>query len=164
MSRQLSCRGMCKIWTWLGHPCSLKNNTDFLKIWIMSSLTFCKMGSFPGTVRIRCTDLLKRFYRTNGDSSAIIENSISSFIPRTHLYVNKGLDVIAKRNTLFSLVKASYFFIVKCRNKNIDEFCLECSCSCHITLFGHHNYAIIIICINCCRTWYFTGTPETGFK
>ena len=38
MSRQLSCRDMCKIVTWTNNYFSRKCNLDFYKIWIMSPL------------------------------------------------------------------------------------------------------------------------------
>ena len=40
MSRQLSCRDMCKIVTWFDHSFLSKTNINFDKILIMSSKTF----------------------------------------------------------------------------------------------------------------------------
>ena len=50
MSRQLSCHGMCKIVTRFDPHLKQQEQQLFLKIWLMSSLTFCKMDPWPWCV------------------------------------------------------------------------------------------------------------------
>ena len=44
MSRQLSCRDMCKIVTWFDHHFPSKSNMNFNEIWVMSLWALCTMG------------------------------------------------------------------------------------------------------------------------
>ena len=63
MSRQLSCRGMCKIVTWNDHYSSFNNKIYLFKTWIMRSLSIHEMdlrqqAPLPVSISTWTTDTL----------------------------------------------------------------------------------------------------------
>ena len=62
MSRQLSCRDMCKIVTWCDHYFSCKSKTYFHKIWMMSSKGVCEIFRHDNFQRHILANIIFKFW------------------------------------------------------------------------------------------------------